>query len=476
MLAAFRDCFLADGDLHDNRNLDWAVPLMNIVIANAVAILDTGQEVVPFPSRWDSGLPKGMSALFRWYPYELATLSALLKRESDEGRMPKAKVTLLDGNVEGWNGDRYIEEIAKLRPDVLICELSALTYPTMTRVMAGVRACMYKDFDKEIEAILCGPMGGVAPKEDDWTRRWNVSVKGEYELEVLEHLGGTVPPEAYTDAGLINLDWLPWPEDEDVNRFAYYEINHYAPGMVQVYPTRGCPLSCTFCVVPTYYGGHGKSHKSHRCRQVEDVCNEIEWLAYLGQKTGQHFGGCYFNEEAHNANVEWLVQLCDALKGRGLNKYQYDAMCGYWPMTKELVELMASAGYKQIRFGVESTSQQVGKSIGKTIHLEKMEAFMGWCKAVGIKCYGTFQIGAPGSTEATDRQTLADRDRWYRQGLMQKWQVSTSTPQPGTPFYEQCKAEGWLVTEDINHFDGVNAVVSYPTYSAERIYAVRMAA
>ena len=101
---------------------------------------------------------------------------------------------------------------------------------------------------------------------------------------------------------------------------------------------------------------------------------------------------------------------------------------------------------------------------------------MEWCKSYGIGAYGTFQIGAPGSTEATDRQTMADLARWRDAGMMQKWQVSTSTPQPGTPFYAQAKANGWLLTEDLNYFNGWHAVLSYPDYPADRIMAVRMMA
>lgn len=432
---------------------------MNIVIANGPRILDTGQEVILFPSRWDSGIPGGGKAPFQFYPYELAYLSSLLKRE-----LHGANVTMLDGNLEGWNGDRYIQEIAKLKPDVLVCELSALTYPTMTRVMWAVS-------QKGIRgAILCGPMAQDASRtsSDLWT-----PVTGEYELKVLELLGGSVPPEAYTDAGLINLDWLPWPEDEDVDRSRYYEVNHYAPpAMIQLYATRGCPLSCTFCVVPTYYGGHGKTSRSHRTRNVEDVCDEIQYLAWKYD----NFRGIYANEEAHSADPKWLASFCEELIRRGLNRYQYDAMCGMWSFDRELVKLCAAAGYKQIRFGVESTSEQVGKAIKKTIHKEKTEVFLRWLKEFGIHAYSTVQIGAMGSTEASDRQTLADVRQWHKEGLLDKWQVSTSTPQPGTPFYQQAKENGWLVTEDINLYDGIRAVVSYPEYSAEQIQRVRMAA
>lgn len=421
--------------------------MINIVIANGPARLDNGLEVILYPSRWDSAVARRP---FCFYPYELCYLSTLLKRE-----LLDAHTVMLDGNLWGWDGNRYAAEIDRRKPDVLICELSALTYSTMTRVMQAVRPG---------QAILCGPLGAydaARAYKDGWTD----VVVGEYEHKVLSLLRGEPEPTGYVD-----LDWLPWPEDEDVPRIAYDEINHYAQGTVQLYPTRGCPLACTFCVVPTYYGGHGKSHRSHRTRNVEDVCDEIE---YLATKYAGRFSGCYFNEEAHNANVEWLVSFCEALIRRGLNRYQYDAMCGYWTMTEDLVNLMAKAGYRQFRFGVESTSAQVGKTIGKTMHLEKVEKLLGWLKAAGIGAYGTFQIGAPGSTEETDKATIADLNRWRQTGMMQKWQVSTSTPQPGTPFYEQAKREGWLVTEDLNQFNGWNAVVGYPEYPAHRIQAVR---
>lgn len=229
-------------------------------------------------------------------------------------------------------------------------------------------------------------------------------------------------------------------------------------------------MACTFCVVPLYYGGHGKSTGSHRQRDPDNVCDEIE---YLATRYGDAFNGCFFNDEAHNANPEWLERFANRLIERGLNIYDYDAMCGYWNYTPQLVELLAEAGYTQIRFGVESTSKQVGKTIHKTMHLEKLETFMQWCQAAGIDCYGTFQIGAPGSTEESDRQTMRDLAGWADRGLMSRWQVSTSTPQPGTPFYQQAKDEGWLLTEDLSCFDGERAVLSFPDYPADRIELVK---
>jgi len=444
---------------------------MNIVICNGPGVLDNGQEVILFPSRWDSGIPHGHKKPFAFYPYELAALSTLLKRESELGNMPMATVKMLDPNIESWNGDRTIQEIAKYKPDVLICECSALTYPTMTRVMQELVRNHYGTQD-EFRAILCGPMGSYdAPTAHG--DGWDDVVKGEYELTVLELLGGIVPDEARTDAGLINLDWLPWPEDEDCDPIRYDEINHRRKGYIQMYPTRGCSLGCTFCVVPTLYGGHGKSHKSHRVRDVNDVCDQI---LYYKDRYGAKMNGCYFNEETHNNNVPWLTDLCNEFIKRGMkDKYglRFDAMTGAWLYTREIIELMARAGYDQIRFGVESTSEQVGKAIHKTIHKQKVETLLGWAKEFDVHCYVTLQVGAMGSTEQSDLATIADAKEWIRKGLVHRWQLSTSTPQRNTPFYDLCKSKGYLITENPEDFDGYRATCDFPDYPAHRIQKVR---
>jgi len=325
----------------------------------------------------------------------------------------------------------------------------------------------------EFRAILCGPMGSYdAPTAHG--DGWDDVVKGEYELTVLELLGGIAPDEARTDAGLINLDWLPWPEDEDCDRTKYREINHYIDYnsndvFIQLYATRGCPLQCTFCTVPSYYGGHGKSGKSHRCRDVNDVCDEIEYLA----ARFPNFRGCYLNEESHNANTKWFVSFCEELIRRGLNKYQYDAMTLMAPWTPELVQLAKRAGYRQIRFGLESTSEQVGKAIKKTVAKDKTERFLGWLKDAGVGAYATAQVGAMGSTEESDRATIADIKEWIRRGMIQKWQLSTSTPQINTPFWNLCKQNGYLITENFEDFDGYRATCNFPGYSAAQIQHVR---
>lgn len=428
---------------------------MRIVVANTVGRLENGQLVVAFPSRWDSVVAHKTGGRFDFYPYELGYTAALLKRE-----LPAASVVMVDGCHECLGPADYIERLAELRPDVLITECSALTYSAMTRVMHGLKNLGLS------AALLAGPYGMHKPGKagyDGW-----LVIPGEFETKMLQACGGPAAQPGY-----IDLDDLPWPEDDDVSRIEYEEpFGNPYPGMVQVYPTRGCPLACKFCVVPMYYGGHGHSHKSHRTRDVENVCDEIEYLA--GKYAGQ-FNGCYFHEETHNADPDWLARFAEALIRRGLDRYHYDAMCGYWTFTPDLVQLLARAGYARIRMGIESLDTSVGRRIGKVVFEDKLVSVLEWCKAAGILTYGTSMVGAPGSTAAKDLATLAGLRELHGRGLLDIWQHSVATPQPGTPFYAEVKAAGYLLTEDPAAFNGVQPVVSWPDYPAAEIARVKRA-
>jgi hypothetical protein len=91
-------------------------------------------------------------------------------------------------------------------------------------------------------------------------------------------------------------------------------------------------------------------------------------------------------------------------------------------------------------------------------------------KDIGLKMYGTFTFGAPGSTFASDQETLALMDELINKELLWRYQTSICTPQPGTPYYRWAKEKGFLRSENAREFDGGNfVVVEYPQYPKEQI-------
>ena len=91
-----------------------------ILIANSVGRDEAGNNYILFPSRWTASVGKVKS--FEFYPYELAYLSSMLKRD---GRF---EVKMVDGNLEKLNWCEYFKKYENEKPDYLVMESSSVVY------------------------------------------------------------------------------------------------------------------------------------------------------------------------------------------------------------------------------------------------------------------------------------------------------------------------------------------------------------
>jgi radical SAM superfamily enzyme YgiQ (UPF0313 family) len=437
--------------------------LTSVIISNSLGQLDNGRKPILFPSRWTAAVTSE-SRPFSFYPYELAYLASLLKRDLPDNTF---RVKMIDPNIMGLTKEETIRYLRSYRPDYLVFEPSAVDCQEIFDILAYFKQ----------RCLTVGIVVGAYAKAEPQICQNHADfvVPGEYETAVLQLIAARVRPgDKHSVAGvypnarrdIIDPDALPWPEDQDICRLDYTE-----PGcdgrMIQVYASRGCALACSFCVVPTYYGDKGKTW---RPRDPVDVAEEI---GYLNEKYNGLFQGIFFNEEAHNTSRDWLEALCQALIAQKLNHLKYDAMCVYFNFDDAILQLMRRAGYHQIRFGIESFATEVGKKIRKNVKYHKLKELLEKTRQYGFVTYGTSMVGAQGSTFESDLDThnllCHLRDEL---SLLDKWQVSIATPQPGTPFYQWAKSTGHLITEDLSHYNGRQAVVAYPGYSASEITAM----
>jgi hypothetical protein len=160
----------------------------------------------------------------------------------------------------------------------------------------------------------------------------------------------------------------------------------------------------------------------------------------------------------------------------GLDDLKINAMCGYFNLDREMMQAMKDAGYYMIRVGIETASEKVAEQIGlkAKFNLDRLKDVLREGKDLGIKMYGTFLIGAPGSTRKEDEKTITLLKELVEEELLWNFQISICTPQPGTPFFKWASANGYLKKDvDWYRFDGGNcAVVDYPDYRAEEIEEV----
>lgn len=437
---------------------------LKVVVANSVGRDPQGRWIIHFPSRWSFTLD-GAAVKYTYYPYELAYLSSLLKRDT-----PHA-VKFLDGNLRRWSAAEYVEHLAAERPDVLVMETATVVYAEDLKVARELRRrCGTR-------LVFAGQHAAAFPERLRADGIDHVCL-GEYELTVRDLLRGADPatlPGLYPNGprAPLDVDDLPLPEDDDVRRVEYtdppLECCDYHE--FEVFASRGCPLSCSFCVS----GGGGLYYPkpNWRTRSPASVVAEIRHLRerYPGMQ------GVFFNEEMHNARKSFVLELCAAIRAAGLDDLRYQAMCGYWSLDPEQLAAMKAAGYYKLRLGIESVSQATLDGMNKRIRPDGIAQVLRWARAAGLKVYGTFMFGAPGSTAATDEQTLAAIRAYAREGLLEDLQVSIATPQPGTRFYHQAREEGWLQATADADFDGNRcAVVSYPHYPSAAITAMHAAA
>lgn len=425
---------------------------MKVVLANAVGKDSDGYYIVHSPSRWSLGVKNYTNC--HYYPWELAYTSSLLKRETD------SEVRLLDGVLKKWDVETYLEEVLKENPDVYIMESSSRTIKEDKRLAKSV-----KD-ETGAKIIFTGQHPTAFP--DDVANVADYICQGEYEYTVLDIMKGVERSSVlglYPNKrrSLLDINTLPFPEDDDISRIDYHEPNCEFKE-IQMYTSRGCPMSCSFCVARHLYYGAPK----WRPRNIESIVSEI---SYLKEKYPE-MEGLFFDEEVHNVSKKFIFGLTEAIINNDLSHLKYDAMCQYTTLDREVLDAMKGAGYYKVRVGIETASPAVASlnKFGKKFDITRLKNILEHARDIKLKIYGTFTIGALGSNSVEDQKTVRLIKELSEEGLLPDIQVSINTPQPGTPFYNIAKEKGYLTTEDWDKFDGgTHSVVSYPGYSSKEI-------
>ncbi|HIE43855.1 MAG TPA: radical SAM protein [Candidatus Omnitrophica bacterium] len=430
--------------------------MVRIVIANSVGIDSKGYHIIHSPSRWSTGV-KDKSNHFVYYPWELAYLSSLLKRETSHS------VKFVDGCLLGLKKEEYLKVILEENPHFLVMEPSTRTVQDDLWVAKKVKEKI------GAKLIFCGQHATALPQEMI-QEGIDYVCQGEYEFTVLDILKKRKDmPGIYPEKrkALLDINTLPWPEDNDVKR-----IDYGTPGEpsseyleIQMYASRGCLRSCNFCVNRHLY----YFRPCWRARDVEDIISEVK---YLKDKYPQ-MEGVFFDEECHNGNTEFIKNLCFAIRKNKLDSLKFEAMCDLGLLNEEQMKEMFDTGYYMLRFGIENISLDVQRNLSKILNKTEIIQKLKKAKKIGLKTYATFLVGAPGSTIEKDTKTVDFMRELIQEGFLDNAQVSICTPLIGTPFYQWTLEKGYLDCEDLANYDGGNtAIVSYPNYS--KIQIVKM--
>lgn len=395
-------------------------------------------------SRWPHRRKaRGVGIDYHPFPFGLAYAVSRLQRAGHD-------VKVLDCIALGMDDGDLLPVAEDFNPDVVFMETSA---PSLTSDVATMKMLRRP-------AIAGGAHATAVPKQH-LDAGFAAVVRGEYDpvidqavtLAPQPWLATPEQPNAEHAPLVWELDEFPWPAWDQMPMEKYNDP--FCRGRsVTVLSTRGCPYRCSFCTIAPYVNG-----RSFRKRDPERVCDEIAELIKRYRPDE-----IYFDDDTITANPPHLLALCAAMKRR---RFRLPFSCmGNANVDREVLEAMADAGCRAFKFGVETGDPDVMARIPKTCDLDDVKRTVRDCHKLGIQTHATFLIGLPGETREKAQRTID-----FAIGLRtHTLQFAIATPYPGTAFYDEAVANGWLVNGNGAAFDPAGgAVVSYPGYSAEDI-------
>jgi radical SAM superfamily enzyme YgiQ (UPF0313 family) len=397
-----------------------------------------------------------------WPPLSLATIAAVLREGNN--------VRILDCPAQRVSERDLLDFVRKKPPDIVISSVSTETIDSDLAILGKI-----KDTLKNSVLIIFGIHASVFAEDILKNSAVDFVVRDEPE-ETIRELVGALKSGLLPDAikgityrsslGQVvatgkrefvqDLDALPFPAWDLVD-LGRYRLPFSSNPFIIINTSRGCPFRCSFCNAQTYYGS------SIRIRSVRNILDELEFsTSRYGIKD------VFFWGDTFTLVREQVKNLCAGLI-QGKFRIRWVANSRVDTVDEEILMLMKKAGCWLLSFGIESGDEQILKSCGKNISLEKTWSAVRMTKAAGIKVAGHFILGLPGETEETAGKTI----RLAKKLGLDFAHFYSAVPYPGSLLYEQAAREGWIQGKNWDQFRQSEFVMELPTISAERLYKLR---
>ncbi|MEE8372333.1 MAG: radical SAM protein, partial [Dehalococcoidia bacterium] len=338
-------------------------------------------------------------------PLGLAMVAALTPPEVD--------VSLVDENITPID---FYEE-----PDLV-----GITAMTITAQRAYEIADTFRA--RGVKVVL----GGIHPSvmEEEASRHSDAVVIGEAEgiwPGLIEDFKAQKLQRVYRQPERPSLLGLPVPR-RDLFTPGAYVARH------TVSTSRGCPYSCSFCSVTSFFG------HTYRCRPVEEVITEVEALEdrrFVFFVDDNIVGNPKFAKELFRAlipyKIKWIGQASVTIA-----------------RDDELLRLAAASGCIYLAIGFESLTAASLAAVGKKINVaDEYENVVKKIHSHGIAVHGLFIVGLDEDDEGIFQRTVRFSQRVRLESAQFAWPV----PYPGTALHESLDKAGRILTKDWSQYD-----------------------
>jgi len=331
-----------------------------------------------------------------WPPMGLLYLGAVLKKHGYE-------VEILDVVARGLDSRGAGEAISASRADLV-----GIT--ATTPEIRGVAEAAHFARESGARVVMGGPHLEIFPDETLSSADVDFAVQGDGEIPLLrlaEALDrrapdlSSVPGLVYKKDGAIikngiyvetDLDGIPFPDWNLVNMHHYARADALSP-LAMMVSARGCPYRCGFCF-------RGASGLRTRFRDPVSIVDEMEYLR--GRWKAREIVFC---NDTLTARRDHIIAMCEEILRRDL-KIFWQGATRVDAVDPEMLKLMKSSGCKQLKFGIESGSEEILELMQKGISKEQAVNAFQWCRKEKIRIGAYFIIGYAKENERTIQETI----------------------------------------------------------------------
>lgn len=386
------------------------------------------------------------------YPIIPAMAATLLKKAGHE-------VFWLDGIAEKWSIQKWLEEVKKAKPDLIVIETKTPVVKRHWKIIKDLKSLTINH--QPLTIVLVGDHVTALPLESLENSPVDyILTGGDFDfllLNLANHLskGEKLEPGIWYRKGSKientgkfelkhNLDSLPMI-DRDLTKWQLYAYDNgnykKTPGTYTMVGRDCWWARCTFCSWTTTF-------PRFRTRSPESLLDEIGILIdkYKVKEVMDDTGTFPVGS--------WLEKFCHGMIERGYNrKIYFDCNMRFGILNQEMYILMKKAGFRFILYGLESSNQKTLDRVKKGIKIDDIINGCRMAKKAGLMPHLTVMVGYPWETKKEAEQTLNLAKDIFEKGWADSLQATVVIPYPGTPLFEECKANNWLLSQDWDKFD-----------------------
>jgi len=231
-----------------------------------------------------------------------------------------------------------------------------------------------------------------------------------------------------------DLNKLPFI-DRDLCRWKLYQREYNIPVRPFMYIMSGRDCwygKCKFCSWPTLY-------PSFRTRNVENVLDEI------GMLIGKYGIKEIFDDTGTFPVGDWLKEFCEGMISRGYNKkIRISCNMRFGVLGLEDYKLMKKAGFRLLKFGLESANQKTLDRIDKGIKVRDIKEGCEMAKKAGLTVHLTMMVGWPWESYREGMNTYKLAKKLMVSGKADVLQSTIVVPYPGTKLYYESIENDWF--------------------------------